>query len=117
MAEANEENIISLFPLPVVVTNIGRSFTKDELQLCLTGILMEKGKMMPNHRSKDFYLFENYNILKDIKKFCEYELERYLEKVEGVDINLATLRITQSWLNKTKPDEWHHIHHLSLIHI
>jgi len=36
-----------------------------------------------------------------------------LEEIEGVDTDFARLRITQSWLNKTKPGESHHLHHHS----
>ena len=63
----------------------------------------------------------------DAREIGNDELERWLhprptfrsaeskpeEEIEGVDTNLAGLRITQSWLNKTKPDESHHLHHHS----
>ena len=104
--------LISLFSTPVVKINIGRSFTKDEID-CIANIPIERNekKGMKNHRSKDFFLFDNYSeTLKDIKIFCEDELERYLEEIEGADIDRATLRITQSWLNNTKPGESHHSH-------
>ena len=102
---------IPLFPTPLVKMNIGRDFTKDELQFFLTDISMMKSKNMTNHRSKDSYLFDNFSeTLKDIKNFCERQLKTYLEEIEGVDINLATLRITQSWLNRIKPQEFHHSH-------
>jgi len=103
---------ISLFSVPVLKINIGRSFTKDELQLCITDIMMMKTKTMSNHRSKERYLFDNTfaEELKDIKSFCEHQLKNYLEEIEGADTDLAGLRITQSWLNITKPDESHHPH-------
>ncbi len=107
-------SVISLFPTPVVVTNIDRDFTKDELQLFLTDIPMWKDEKLRalNYRSKEHYLFDSHvDILGDIKKFCEDYLKQYLEHIEGVDTNLAGLRITQSWLNKTKPGESHHMHY------
>ena len=110
MNHRQEVKVIPLFSTPVVVTNIGRSFTKDELQLCTTDILMMKTKNMSNHRSKEHYLFKNFVLLKDIKNFCTDQLKNYLKEIEGVDTDLARLRITQSWLNKTKPDESHHPH-------
>ena len=110
MNHRQEVKVIPLFSTPVVVTNIGRSFTKDELQLCITDILMMKTKNMSNHRSKEHYLFESYNILKDIKNFCTDQLKNYLKEIEGVDTDLAGLRITQSWMNKNKPSESHHLH-------
>ena len=107
-----ESNILSLFPIPAMITNISRDFTKEELQLCITDIPMTKNQEMTNHQSKDYYLFDSHaDILKDIKLFCEYHLKLYLEEIEGVDTNLAGLRITQSWLNRTKPGEHHHSHY------
>jgi len=114
---------ISLFSTPVVKANIGRDFTEEELEFFLTNARLENERIptipvwkdeqkgMHNHRSKDFYLFDNHaDILGDVKKFCEHELKRYMENIEGVDTDLAGLRITQSWLNKTKPSENHHLH-------
>ena len=103
---------LPLFSIPVVVTNIGRDFTETELQLLLSDILIWKDEGgMSNHQSKDRYLFDSrVDILKDIRKFCESRLKTYLEEIEGVDTNLAGLRITQSWLNKNKPGERHHVH-------
>ena len=114
------EKLIPLFSTPVVVTNIGRDFTESELQLFFKDILIEKvegeitqgtQRVMSNHGSKDRFLFDTLaEELKDIKKFCEHQLKNYLEEIEGADTNLAGLRITQSWLNKTKPQEFHHSH-------
>jgi len=111
---SKQGEIIPIFPTPIVRANIGRYFTKKEHQLFLTDIPMWKDEQagMFNHQSKDFYLFDSHaDILGDVKKFCEHELKRYLENIEGVDTDLAGLRITQSWLNKTKPQEYHHLHH------
>ena len=65
--------------------------------------------------TKDFGYLKIFDLyseeeLKDIKKFCEQQLKIYLEEIEGADTDLAELRITQSWLNKTKPGELHHPH-------
>ena len=113
--EKKKNKLMSLFPTPLFKTNIGRDFTKDELQLFFEDILMHKDKKeMFNHRSKDFYLFDSYaDTLKDIRNFCEQQLKNYLEEIDGIDTDLVGLRITQSWLNKTKPDESHHLHHHS----
>ena len=105
--------VISLFSTPVVVINIERSFTKDEID-CFENIPIEKNKekRMTKHQSVNFNLFDSHpDTLKDIKKFCEYYLKKYLEEIDGVNTDLAELRITQSWLNRTKPGESHNSHH------
>ena len=112
--------VISIFSTPILKTNIGRDFTEEELQLFLMDIPMwkdEQKKMTP-HRSKDHYLFDNFaEKLKDIKKFCEHHLKIYLKEIEGANTDLAKLRITQSWLNRTKPGESQHLHHHSNSHL
>ena len=111
-----KKELLSLFSTPVVKINIGRNFTEDELQLFFEDISIWKDEKlgMHNHRSKDFYLFDSYaDTLKDIRNFCEQQLKNYLEEIDGIDTDLVGLRITQSWLNKTKPDESHHLHHHS----
>ena len=111
-----KSEVMKLFPTPVVKIPFGRDFTKKELQLFLIDIPMHKvhkdRKRMLNHQSKDLYLFDGFEKeLKDIKKFCEHQLKNYLENIVGANTDLAGLRITQSWLNKTKPGESHHLHH------
>ena len=107
-----EGNIMFLFPIPVVVVNIGRNLTEDETD-CIANIPIIKEGQMSNHGSKDRYLFDTFaEELKDIKKFCEYQSKNYLEEIEGANTDLAELRITQSWLNINKPQEYHlpHFH-------
>ena len=104
---------MNMFPTPLVKINIGRDFTETELQLLLTDLPYHKDEEgMQNHRSKDVYLFDTFaEELKDIKSFCQTSLKNYLEQIEGANTDLAGLRITQSWLNITKPSESHHLHH------
>ena len=108
-----EPAIVPVFATPVMKFNMNREFTKDELQLLLSDIPTWKDDKigMVNHRSNDLYLFDNFaEKLKDIKSFCALQLKIYLEEIEGIDTDIITLRITQSWLNKTKPQESHHPH-------
>jgi uncharacterized protein (TIGR02466 family) len=106
--------IIPLFPTPVVVINIGRDFTKDELQLFLKDIPMmkDKGRRMQNHGSVNLTLFDTFaEELTDIRNFCEYQFEQYIENIDGANPDIAGLRITQAWLNNNKPTEQHHLHY------
>ena len=105
--------IATLFATPAVIPNIGREFTEDELQLFLIDIPMKEDieEGASNHQSKDYYLFDNFpKELGEIHKFCKQQIEWYMKEINGVDTDLASLRITQSWLNKTKSGESHHPH-------
>ena len=67
---------------------------------------------MQNHVSVNLTLFNTFaEELIDIRNFCEYQLKQYMEHVEGVDTNIAGLRITQAWLNKNKSQEYHPTHY------
>ncbi len=104
--------LISLFGTPVIKSNIDREFTKKEME-CIANIPMNfnevlRGDISLNRRSqsKDYQLFNTFvEELKDIKTFCEQELKRYLEDIEGVDTDRINLGITASWLNKLKPQD------------
>ena len=108
-----EGTIMFLFPTPVVLTNIGRSFTEDEIN-CIANIPTYKEESyMCNHGSKDRYIFDTFaEELKDIKKFCEYQSKNYLEEIDGANTDHAALRITQSWLSINNPQDFHlpHFH-------
>jgi len=100
--------LTSLFSTPVVKTNIGRNFTKKEME-CIANIPISYIGFPC--QSKDYQLFNTFvEELKDIKTFCEQELKRYLEDIEGVDTDRINLSITASWLNKLKPQDHHPLH-------
>jgi uncharacterized protein (TIGR02466 family) len=111
--EKMKNEIMSLFSTPVVKINIGRDFTKDEINY-ISNIPMTKIgtiKRKKGQESLKTTLFKDSPNLKNIKSFCEYHIKQYLKHIEGVDTNLVSLRITESWLNKNKPGESHHSHH------
>ena len=62
-----------------------------------------------NSRSKDSYIFNTR--LKKLKEFCEGHIKTYVKEVHNPKKdNNVNFYITQSWLNITKPGEWHHQH-------
>ena len=99
--------IHSLFPTPVYETNLNREFTKQELEL-IKASEIECIPNMGNTSSEDNYILEQEGF-KDLKKELEIILKDYMDKV--VSPNQKTdCYITQSWLNYTETNGYHHIH-------
>ena len=103
----NEPIIQSIFPTPVYTTKIDRGFTKQELQF----VKEQKkhcSKNDGNISSKDNYIL-NRKEFKNIKKFLDKCCEDYLNRIICPKNNVE-LYITQSWLNYTEADQYHHKH-------
>ncbi len=102
-----EPIIHSLFPTPIYTTKIDRGFTKQELQF-----VKEQKKHCKNNEgninTKDNYIL-NRKEFKNIKKFLDKHCKEYLDTVICPKNNLE-LYITQSWLNYTDTNQYHHKH-------
>jgi hypothetical protein len=99
--------IENLFPTPIYMSNIDRSFTKQELQF----VDNQKNKCSKNEgniNTKDNYIL-NRKEFKNIKKFLDQCCKEYLEKIISPKNNIE-LYITQSWLNYTEENQYHHKH-------
>ena len=99
--------IHSLFPIPIYTTKIDRGFTKQELQF-----VKEQKKHCSNNEgninTKDNYIL-NRKEFKNIKKFLDKHCKEYLDTVICPKNNIE-LYITQSWLNYTEANQYHHKH-------
>jgi len=102
-----EPTINNLFPTPIYMTNIDRTFTKQELNF------VNKQKNYCNKNEGNIYTKNSYILnqkeLKNIKEFLEQCCEDYLKKIICPKNNLK-LYITQSWLNYTEENQYHHKH-------
>ena len=97
----------SIFPIPIYTTKIDRGFTKQELQF----VKEQKkhcSKNDGNISSNDNYIL-NRKKFKNIKKFLDKCCKEYLDTVICPKNNIE-LYITQSWLNYTEADQYHHKH-------
>ena len=129
------KELISLFSTPLTRTNIGRRFTKEEVE-CIANIPMtraaqEREAIFPEsqrwmyRREKDklgsqsesYDILDKFEELKDLKTYCEEELKAYLEDIEGVNTDITNLRITKSWLNKIEPQDFHALHNHKNSHL
>jgi len=89
------------------MTELGRGFTKQELNF----VKEQKKhcvKNAGNTHTKDSYIL-NRKEFKNIKKFLNTHCKNYLDTVICPKNNLE-LYITQSWLNYTEANEFHHKH-------
>ncbi len=99
--------IRQLFPEPVYFSKLDRALTKKELK-----ILNEHKKKTTsnagNTTSSENYVLEN-KTLNNLKKDLHTKVMNYFDKVICTD-NPITPYITQSWINYTKSDQFHHKH-------
>ena len=102
-----EPVINNIFPTPIYLTKIDRGFTKQELQF-----VKEQKKHCLNNagniNTKDNYIL-NRKQFKNIKKFLDKHCKEYLDTVICPKNNIE-LYITQSWLNYTEANQYHHQH-------
>ena len=99
--------INNIFPIPIYTTKIDRGFTKQELQF-----VTEQKKHCTNNQgninTKDNYIL-NRKEFKNIKKFLDKHCKEYSNTVICPKNNIE-LYITQSWLNYTEANQYHHKH-------
>ena len=99
--------IHQLFPTPVYSSKLDRALTKKELKT----ISQYKKELVPNAgymSSSENYVLKN-TALNNLKKDLHTKVMDYFDKVIGTD-NPITPYITQSWLNYTESDQFHHQH-------
>ena len=99
--------IHSIFPTPVYYTKIDRGFTKQELQF-VNEQKKHCNKNDGNINTKDNYIL-NRKEFKNINKILTEHCQKYLDTVICPKDNIK-LYITQSWLNYTDANQFHHKH-------
>lgn len=112
----NPGELVSLFPTSLLVNNIDRSLTDEELECVLDyqyGVKANTG----NITTKDVLVLENPK-LAGLKKLVEEALQDYLIQIYNpINPDKIRLVVTQSWLNFTDKNQYHHkhYHHNSII--
>ena len=103
-----EPIIHGLFPTPVMFGEMGRPYTKEELKF----IKQSSYKTVKNNgniHTTDTYILSQ-PVMADIKKTLDEYVKEYYTNVMSVNMNKVSPYITQSWINYTKPGEYHHRH-------
>jgi uncharacterized protein (TIGR02466 family) len=105
--ELNKAEIISIFPTPVYRCFFSRQFSIQEKTFFdkqLQNLKINIGNTVTNNS----YVL-NAKPLRNIKKELELRLQDYLNNVICAEVG-TQLYITQSWMNQTLTNEWHHEH-------
>ena len=100
--------IQSLFPTPVLFGEMGRAYTKEELQFVKDShkkIIKNNG----NIHTLDSYIL-NQPAMVGIKSILDEYVKEYYTNIMCVNMNKVSPYITQSWINYTKSGEHHHRH-------
>jgi len=100
----------SVFPDPVYISKLDRALTKKELKT-INKYKKDTYKNEGNITSNDTYVLEN-KTLKNLKEDIHVCILDYFDKVICTT-NSITPYITQSWLNYTEPNQYHHNHYHS----
>jgi uncharacterized protein (TIGR02466 family) len=103
----SQKQIIPIFPIPIYYSNLNRKFTKKENSF-FKKILSKKVSNFGNTVSSNNYVFNN-KALKTIKEEIDIRLKDYLIKILQPKNNID-LYITQSWINSTIKNQYHHAH-------
>ena len=99
--------INNLFPIPLYSTDINRNFTKKEINF------VKDQKNYCNNNEGNIHTTDNYILnrpeLKKIKNFLDECCKDYLKTIICPQNNIK-IYITQSWLNYTEENQYHHTH-------
>ena len=96
-----------LFPEPLYFSKLERVLTKEELKT-IDKYKKKTNSNAGNTTSSENYVLEN-KAFNNLKKDLHTKVMDYFDKVICTD-SLMTPYITQSWLNYTKNDQFHHKH-------
>jgi uncharacterized protein (TIGR02466 family) len=102
-----EINIIPIFPTPIYLAKLNRLFSKKEINF----VQKQKNEITKNEGnfySKNTYVLEK-TVFKNLKNEILFLLKDYYKKIICPKNNIEPF-ITQSWLNYTGLNEYHHVH-------
>jgi uncharacterized protein (TIGR02466 family) len=102
-----EATINGIFPTPIYISKLDRELSKKEL-LFIDKTKLDIYRNEGNTTSNDNYILNN-KTFKDLKEELDLKVKDYFDKVISPSNNI-TPYITQSWLNYTETNQYHHKH-------
>ncbi len=102
-----EATINGIFPTPIYISKIDRELNKKELSF-IDKIKLDTYNNEGNTTSNDNYILNN-KAFKTLKEELDLKVQDYFDKVVSPS-NSITPYITQSWLNYTETNQYHHKH-------
>jgi len=102
-----EANINGIFPTPIYISKLNRELTNKELSF-IDKTKLDVYKNEGNTTSNDNYILNN-KAFKELKIDLDLRVKDYFEKVIS-PTDAITPYITQSWLNYTETNQYHHKH-------
>jgi len=102
-----EANINGIFPTPIYISRLDKELTSKELSF-IDKIKLDVHNNEGNKTSNNNYIL-NEKPFANIKKELDLKVQDYFDKVISPS-NSITPYITQSWLNYTETNQYHHKH-------
>ena len=102
-----QSNIMGIFPTPIYRSKLDRQLTKEELSF-INKTKLNVYSNDGNTTSNDKNILEN-EVFKNLKEDLYLRVKDYFDKVISSS-NSITPYITQSWLNYTETNQYHHKH-------
>ena len=102
-----EATINGIFPTPIYISKLNRDLTNKELSF-IDKTKLDVYKNQGNATSNDNYIL-NQKIFQNLKKDLYLKIQDYFDKIISPS-NTITPYITQSWLNYTETNQYHHKH-------
>jgi uncharacterized protein (TIGR02466 family) len=102
-----EAKINGIFPTPIYISKLDRDITTKEL-LFIDKTKLDTNNNEGNTTSNDNYILNN-NEFETLKEELDLRVKDYFDKVISPANNI-TPYITQSWLNYTETNQYHHKH-------
>jgi uncharacterized protein (TIGR02466 family) len=102
-----EATINGIFPTPIYTSKLNRELNKEELSF-IDNTKLDVYKNEGNTTSKNNYILNNKSF-KNLKNELDLRIQDYFDKII-CPANNITPYITQSWLNYTETNQFHHKH-------